>query len=125
MTIRWNAFSFLVVALFLAAVAAGPAQTTPVIQRQDTNVTGVVAELTQCMRKDGVLSINVRLHNTSSAQVEFKALDHKNYASFYLTAENKKYFILSDSEKVPLAVQPNTYDGNLVVKIAAGGSYQW
>jgi hypothetical protein len=101
---------------------SGPAKTV-VIQSQDTNVTGVVAELTDCTRKDGVLTVKVRLHNTSSVKADFRLIKSRDYTRFYVTAENKKYFILTDSEKVPLAPQPTTTDGHLDVNIAPGGSY--
>jgi hypothetical protein len=138
MRMRWNAFYLVALALCLAAAvpsaphaqakppAPAPAgAATSAIQSQDTNVTGVVAELTECTRKDGVLSVKVRLHNTSAAKAAFLVIQHKDYEKFYLTAENKKYFILTDSEKVQLATQPDTYDGSLQAIIAAGGSYQW
>ncbi len=102
-----------------------PGGATAVIQSQDTNVTGVVAELTECTRKDGVLSIKVRLRNTSAEKAQFRVIQARDYAKFYLTAENKKYFILTDSEKVQLATQPETYDGSLDANMAPGGSYQW
>src|SRR5689334_24701351 len=42
------------------AAAAAPAGT---LKNGDTNISGVVAEVTECARKDGVLSIKVRLRN--------------------------------------------------------------
>jgi hypothetical protein len=105
-------------------IAQSGKATPPVIQSQDTNVTGVVAELTECKRKDGVLTVKVRLHNTSSAKVDFKVIEGRNYAKFYVTAENKKYFILTDSEKAPLTTQADMF-GGLDASITPGGSYQW
>ena len=100
--------------------------TTPVIQSQDTNVTGVVAELTECKRKDGVLTVKVRLHNTSTANAAFTVLEaQSDLPKFYVTAENKKYFILTDSEKAPLTPQLDAGYPWLKVKIAPGASYQW
>ena len=107
------------------SMIAQSGKATPVIQSQDTNVTGVVAELTESTRKGGVLTVRVRLHNTSSAKAAFRVIKNKDYAKFYVTADNKKYFILTDSEKVPLTVQAETYDGHLDVSLAPGGSYQW
>ena len=140
MRIRWSAFYFLV-ALFLAVIApltgraqAGkPAAAAPpataanaVIQSQDTNATGIVAELTECSRKDGVLTLKVRLHNTGTAATQFTVFDASgDLPKFYLTAENKKYFILTDSEKAPLTTQMEAGYPWLKVNIAPGGSYQW
>jgi hypothetical protein len=141
MSIRWNAF-YVLVTLFLAVLApstgraqvvkpAAPvppaaAATGAVIQRQETNATGIVAELTDCSRKDGVLSIKVRLHNTSAAIATFTVFEgNGDLPKFYVTAENKKYFILTDSEKAPLTTQMDAGYPWLRVKIAPGGSYQW
>ena len=75
--------------------------------------------------KDGVLTVKVRLHNTSTAKVVFRIIQNRNYAKFYVTAENKKYFILTDSEKVPLTTQADQFAGHLDASIVPGGSYQW
>jgi hypothetical protein len=115
-----------------AMIAQGPPTPPPprsgaaTIQSQDTNVTGVVAELTECNRKDGVLSVKVRLRNTSTAQVAFTIFENRDdLPKFYVTAENKKYFILTDSEKAPLTTQMDAGYPWLKVHIAPGGSYQW
>lgn len=139
MRIRRNPFFLSAVALFLTTVASSGSRaqvakppaiakpaTTAVIQSQDTNVAGVVAELTECNRKDGVLSVKVRLHNTSTAPVNFHLIEGiGDYSKFYVTAENKKYFILTDSEKLPLAPHLDNGYPWIDVKIAPGGSYQW
>jgi len=72
------------------------------IQSQDLNAPEVSADLIEAKRSDGVLSIRVRLKNTGRKE---QAL-HFNLAryadKFYVQAENKKYFVLRDTEKVPL-----------------------
>jgi len=74
------------------------------IQSQDTNISGVVAELTECKRKEGVLTVKIRFRNISSSKVWFSIdTHHGSYDGFYVTAENKKYFILRDSDGAPLA----------------------
>src|SRR5271170_2645052 len=52
----------------LAAASSG------VIQSQDTSTSGVVAELIQCRRSGGVLSVKIRFHNTTGAGMGFYAL---------------------------------------------------
>lgn len=77
-----------------------------VIQSQDTNASGIVAELTECKRKDGVLRIKVRFRNTSAnkARLDVYGSSTRSYEmdKFYVTAANKKYFVLKDSEGTPL-----------------------
>jgi hypothetical protein len=92
--------------------------------KQDTNISGVVAELVECKREDGQLSIKMRLVNTSDKDVRITPITNRNYDAYYLTAANKKYFVLRDSEKTPLAVQPDG-SGNVYATVQKGGSWTW
>jgi hypothetical protein len=104
----------------IVAAAAGQA----VVQSQDSNFAGVVAELTECKRKDGVLSVKVRLRNTSPATVKVALITNRNFDEFYVTAGSKKYFVLRDTEKTPLASAADPF-GSLTVDIQRGGAYTW
>jgi hypothetical protein len=91
---------------------------------QDSNVPGVSAEIIECKRKDNVLSIRMRFHNTSDAPVKFRAIAETNYDKYYVTAANKKYLVLRDTDKTPLAVAVN--DGSSVsISLPKNGSYTW
>jgi hypothetical protein len=75
------------------------------IQTQETNQEGVVAELTECQRHEGVLTIKIRFRNTSN-KAAVLTLTHYNSddsGHFYVTAGNKKYFMLKDSEGIYLS----------------------
>ena len=52
----------------------------------------------ECKRKEGVLGVKVRFRNVSSPEKYFNIISGRNYDHFYVTAANKKYFILKDSE---------------------------
>jgi hypothetical protein len=109
--------------LIVASTSPAPPATaqTKVIQSQDTNIDGVVAEITQAQRKEGVLTVRLRVRNTSDAQktVAFPwGLD--DYDKFYVTAGKKKYLILRDSAKVPLASPPTGSK-----ELAKGASFVW
>lgn len=114
--IRSLSFVVLFIAVVLAiptypAIAqgvSGKAETgTKVIQTQETNFSGVVAELTECKRKEGVLSIKVRFRNTSDASIRvylYGAHTRKGEIDkFYVTGDSKKYFTLKDTEQEALA----------------------
>ena len=105
-----------------APAAAAPA--TPAIQSQDANTAGLVADLTECKRADGVLTVKVRFRNTTGKQVGLQVLLGGGYEKYYVTAGSKKYFILKDSEGAYLASQPNSF-GNLNADIEPGQSWQW
>jgi hypothetical protein len=108
------------------APAAAPASSAA-LKTGDTNISGVVAEVTECARKDGVLSVRVRLHNTSSQKAEFHLIDNVNgvnHEKYYLSAASKKYFILKDTEGAYLTPQASNF-GTLNASIDPGGQYTW
>jgi hypothetical protein len=116
-------------ALAVVAVVASTAFVAPVlaqtpIQSQDSNVAGVVAEITECKRADGVLTIRMRLRNTGSAATSITLVENRKFDGYYLTAGSKKYFILKDSDGTPLAPQLDTF-GKVAPSIDKGGQYTW
>jgi hypothetical protein len=102
--------------------AAAPASTAA--KTQDTNITGVVAEVTECTRKDGVLSLKVRFRNTGSDKKELPLIQNRDYEKYYVSASSKKYFILKDSEGTYLTPQASSF-GGLDVKLDPSGQYTW
>ena len=94
-----------------------PVASSGVIQTQETTYPGVVAEFTECRRKEGVLNIRVRFHNTSDKQVPIHVFNG-DQGKYYVTAKNKKYFILKDSEGAYVAEQFDDW-------VPAGGSHTW
>ncbi|MFY9529601.1 MAG: cytochrome c oxidase assembly factor Coa1 family protein [Candidatus Acidiferrales bacterium] len=101
-----------------------PAASSNVIQTQETTYPGVVAEFTECRRKEGVLNIKVRFHNTSNKGVGITIFQGRNYEKYYVTAKSKKYFILKDSEGAYLTPTDNN-NGDLTPSIGPGENYTW
>ena len=95
---------FLPVMMFMFWMPSFVFGQSDVIQMQPTNIAGINAEVIQCKRKKGVLSIKVKFTNKSDDTVSLN-LDthHGGYEGWYITAENKKYFILKDAEGRALA----------------------
>jgi hypothetical protein len=115
----------LVGAIVVAAGIAPVRAQTEAIQSQDTNIGGLVADITQCKRKDGVLTLKVRVRNTSDKKVNIYFTDGlRAYDNYYLTAGDKKYFVLRDTEDKPLATNENG-DGYTNINIEKDGSYTW
>jgi Cytochrome oxidase complex assembly protein 1 len=87
------------------------AEQAGVIQTQETNQGDVAAEMTECRRSEGVLNIKIRFHNTSNKPTNLDLLPSGggDYAKYYVTAANKKYFILKDSEGTFLATPATKY----------------
>jgi len=94
-----------------AAQGSPAAQASDVIQTQDANVDGVAAEITQCQRSEGVLTIKVRFRNNADKErhIEFTHWNAaaSDNAKFYVTAGNKKYFLLADADGTVLSTNAN------------------
>jgi hypothetical protein len=112
-----------------SAYSAPPpaAQSPDVIQTQDANVDGVVAELTQCQRSEGVLTIKVRFRNNADKERHL-VFTHWNAAGsdnpkFYVTAGNKKYFLLADSDGTVLSI--NSTGNGFEASLDPGKTFIW
>lgn len=101
-------------------------QQSGVIQTQETNKEGMVADLTECRRHEGVLTIKLRFRNTSNKKLDLE-LTENGYAGvekFYITAGNKKFFILKDTEGIYLSSLSSNRLG-VVVSLQPGQSMPW
>jgi hypothetical protein len=110
-----------------APAAAAPASAAPAagsIQSQDANQSGVAADLTECTRENGVLTIKIRFRNTTGQKVHLAVITSRNFESYYLTGGEKKYFVLKDSEGTYLMPQANGF-GDLTRDLEAGQSWQF
>jgi len=120
-------FLVLPLALLGSAFAAPPAaEQAGVIQTQDTTAGGVVGELIECRRSGGVLNIKVRFRNTSNkpAQVTFTHWnDGNDNPKFYVTAGNKKYFMLTDADGTVLS--SNGTGNGVHADLDPGKTYLW
>ncbi len=109
-------------ALILALGGSPALAQVAAIQSQDINHAGITADLIEAKRSDGVLSIKVRLKNTGAkAERVHITFGHKT-DEFYLQAEGKKYFVLRDTEKVPIGVLEKV---GLIATVAPGATYTW
>lgn len=91
------------------------------IQSQESNVSGVTIEITEMRRKDGVLTIRLRLVNSSSASNAImmgQGAVSNNWGEIYVTAGKQKYLVLRDTDRTALAAY-----GQLAVP--KGGSTTW
>jgi hypothetical protein len=124
-------FFFILPLAFLRSIfAAMPAtEQAGVIQTQDTTTSGIVAELTDCRRKEGVLTIKVRFRNTSNKPANL-TLTHYMKAGeddpkFYVTAGNKKYFMLKDTEGTYLTSNSANDTFGVELKLEPGQTFLW
>lgn len=115
----WTAFA----AVLVCSVMPAAAQTKP-IATGDVNAEGVVAEVTECKRSEGTLSLRIRLKNTGDKSASLWLVRGGKYDDHYVTAGKKKYLMLRDAEKKPLA--PASDGGGIVyVGLKKDGVYTW
>jgi hypothetical protein len=108
-------------AVMLAGMAQ--AQDKKPLQVQDTNVEGVSAEVTDVTRKEGVLTVKMRLRNTSAKPIHVEILHgHADVDKYYAVAGSSKLMPLRDSQKSPL-MSPSDGYGNLNADLKPAGSF--
>jgi hypothetical protein len=96
---------------------------TPKPQANETNVEGVTAEVSEAVRKEGVLTVKMRLRNTGSTVAKVRlSQDWRDVDKYYAVAGSTKFLILKDSKNFPLMVQLNN-NGELDAEIKPGGSF--
>jgi len=108
------------------AAAPPAAEQAGVIQTQETNTGGMVGELTECRRHEGVLTIKVRFRSTSNKRAVLKLTEYNNggdFEKFYVTAGNKKFFILKDTEGVYLTSL--SASNGVVLQLDPGETSSW
>jgi len=114
----------IVPALLLAAMSCGTAfAQAPKAQALETNVDGVTAEITEAVRKEGVLTVKMRLRNTGTSVAKVKlSTDFRDVNNYYTVAGSTKFMVLKDSKDFPVMVQLDNY-GGLHPEIKPGGAF--
>ena len=116
--------------LLAAAIAAAlpfpaQAQAQKALATGDVNYPGVVAEVTECKRSEGTMTVKIRLKNTGDADQSFYIVNGGKYDNHYVTAGKKKYLMLRDAEKKPLAPAANPVGDVYVSLKKGGGVWTW
>jgi hypothetical protein len=118
--------SKILLALTATLAVAGPlvyADGKPLATRE-LDVDGVVAEVIESVRKDGVLTVRVRFRNTGNEPAKISLTDAGNYDFNYITAGNTKYDVMRDAEKKVVAA-PMDAGGWLETTIKPKGTWNW
>jgi hypothetical protein len=110
--------------VFLAVSAQWPiGAAAQVTKPEETNVEGVTAEITEATRKEGVLTVKMRLRNTGASAAKVKLIGASaDIDKFYAVSGNTKLLVLKDSKSTPLMVATDNH-GFLVSDIKPGGSF--
>ena len=116
-----KAFHCITAALLAASL---PASAQKALATGDVNKADVIAEVTECKRSEGTMTLKIRLKNTGDKSLSFYIVSGGKYDSHYVTAGKKKYLMLRDAEKKPLAPAANPV-GDVFVSIPKGGVWTW
>lgn len=115
---------FSAAAIVLAASAWFPTASAqaPKPQAHDTNIDGVTAEVVEAVRKDGVLSLKLRLRNSGAKAARVTLVNDGKVDTHYIVAGSTKMMVLKDSKNTALmpALNPG---GDLHANVNPGGSY--
>lgn len=112
-------------AVLPSVTIAQPAQSSdkPLATRE-LDVDGVVAEVIESARKDGMLTVRVRFRNNSDKPAKLKLVDAQGYVHTYISAGNTKYPILTDTSGQQVAT-PRDGGGWLEPTIKPKGTWTW
>ena len=90
----------------------------------ELDVPGVVAEVFESARKDGVLTVRVRFRNTGAQEASFNLASAGQYDNNYMIADKTRYPVMRDSSRYVAATAMNP-GGDLSASIPKGGTWNW
>lgn len=125
-TTRWVIQGLVVVSACAFAVpVAGQSEVgeKPLATR-DLDVEGVVAEVTESKRQEGVLSVRVRFRNTGDQPAKLELVDAQGYANTYIVSGDTKYPLLRDTNGKEVATARDG-GGWLAPTIKPQGTWSW
>ena len=117
--------------LFLASMfavvtlaVAQPKQGDKPFATRELDVEGVVADVIESDRKDGVLTVRVRFRNNGDKPAKLLLVDAQGYVTTYLVSGNKKYPLLRDDRGNQVAT-PRDGGGSLESTIKPKATWSW
>lgn len=113
----------IVSASFVLTPTPALAQGKPLATRE-LDAEGVVAEVTESDRQDGVLTVRVRFRNTGDKPVKLSLVDSQGYVHTYMVSGDTKYPLLRDSSGKEVAT-PRDGGGWLQPSIKPKATWTW
>jgi len=110
-------------ASFLLALASAGAQNKPLATRE-LDAEGVIAEVTESDRQDGVLTVRVRFRNTGDKPAKLLLVDAQGYVHTYMVSGNTKYPLIRDTSGKEVAT-PRDGGGWLQPTIKPKATWSW
>lgn len=116
-------FAASIVAVVAPAEAQSKQGDKPLATRE-LDVEGVVAEVIESNRKDGVLTVRVRFRNNGERPAKLSLVDAQGYIHTYVVSGNTKYPVLKDDRGNQVAT-PRDGGGWLEPTIKPKATWSW
>ena len=110
-------------AVVLPAVAQTNQRDKPLATRE-LDVEGVVADVIESVRQDGVLTVRVRFRNTGEKPAKLPLVDAQGYVTTYVVSGNTKYALIKDDRGNQVAT-PRDGGGWLEPTIKPKATWTW
>ena len=91
---------------------------------RELDVEGIVAEVIESVRKDGVLTVRVRFRNNGAKPAKLPLVDAQGYVHTYAVSGKTKYALLKDDRGKQVAT-PRDGGGWLEPTIKPKASWSW
>ncbi len=114
-------------ASILAGVGVSRPQTSKTskpLASAELDVPGVVAEVFESTRRDGVLTVRVRFRNTGATTASLTLAVQGQYDDNHIVADKIRYPVMRDSSGY-VAATPMNPGGELSARIPKGGTWSW
>lgn len=109
--------------MLLGPVALAQSPAKPLATR-DLDVEGIVAEVIESNREDGVLTVRVRFRNTGDRPAKLSLVGNQGYVDTYLSAGRTKYHLIKDDRGREVAT-PRDGGGWLEPTLRPKGTFTW
>lgn len=118
--------AFIAASLLVAtpAAQAQPKATDKPLATRDLDLDGVVAEVIESARKEGVLTVRVRFRNTGDKPAKLLLVPSGGYDNNYLSAGDTKYTVIRDAKNYPVAT-PADGGGWIEQTLKPKGTWSW
>lgn len=103
---------------------AQPKQGDKPLATRELDVEGVVADVIQSDRKDGVLTVRIRFRNNGEKPAKLPLVDEQGYVHTYVVSGDTKYPLLKDDRGNQVAT-PRDGGGWLVPTINPKATWNW
>lgn len=119
----WLAAALAVACLLPMEPVVAQSSDKPLATRE-LDVDGIVAEVIESVRKDGVLTVRVRFRNKTGKPVKFLLVHSGRYDDNYVSAGDTKYKIIRDASRNVVAT-PTDGGGWIEPTIKPKATFNW